>query len=639
MIEHSTSARRQLDDAVDMTTGEGAGRRAMWWHAGVWMVMASLWVVGAGSAMAQPAPSDDGMSPEAERAMQERKNAVETRARTTVRNLFQRLCPGRCELVSMEATMSQPEAVGAVSPGFGSGANQSFDVQPESLQMTVLLDSKLPGNFRQNLPRMIEYQLEGMASQINVRPETMDFPTPQNRPMPPTDEADSPSPRRPPPRRPAPRTRPEDESDEDDSDDTADEPKQKSAKAQKTEPEPEMTWGEFFRELAPWVGPTLMMAVLFLLSLPLLRRLSDLTEQTAARVPEEGASGGGAGPDIEQLRQDLTRSRSLKNRVLRRWLEEDPEGVAMLVRLVGPEILDDLKTDDGLDDELEEVSERIAQQRSEMSDDEVERVVNEARARLDSARVVHSEQGLASDWEFLEGLSVSVLRRVLQTCDTRETLHVIGHLPASLRASYLDSLERGQRQELFMAGGDKDMSRQESIELAARLRRKAEEYSHVGRGAGGQAALIIEMLESLESDEQREALRELQQGRPSVAESVLGQVCLESTCAALPPEVLADAMYRMPVDTLATFLRGAEPEVRDRFLEVAPGEKRADLETELSLEVPVGTSEYLESRQDVMSTVRESARREGVDLVEANRQVLSAGRTAGDDTQAPTGGR
>jgi hypothetical protein len=39
-----------------------------------------------------------------------------------------------------------------------------------------------------------------------------------------------------------------------------------------------------------------------------------------------------------------------------------------------------------------------------------------------------------------------------------------------------------------------------------------------------------------------------------------------------------------------------------------------------------------------MSTVRESARREGVDLIEANRQALGGGQTGGRDTQPPTQG-
>jgi len=636
VVRHQVAMKQQQPGSW---AAEGAGSSGL--HL-LWVaVIVAGGILAPTQGVAQPAPGmggdNDGMSADAQRAQERRKQAVEAQAKQTVTSLFRRLCPGRCELVDLEASMGSPETVGSVEPGFGSGAGNAFDVKPESVDMTVLLDSKLPANFRQNLPRMIEYQLNNVAPEVNVRPETMDFPTPQNRPVPPTDEADS-TPRQPPrmpPRRPRPE--PTDDTEEDESEE-ADDPKQQATKTKQAEPEPEMTWGEFLRELAPWIGPTLMMAVLFLLALPLLRRLSDVTEQTAARLPDDDSAGrGDGGPDVDMLRQDLTRSRSIKNRVLRRWLAEDPEGVAQLVRLVGPGILDDLKTDDALDDEIEEVSERIAQQRSEMSDDEIERVANEARARLDSARVVHSEQGLAADWEFLEGLSVSVLRRVLQTCDTRETLHVIGHLPASLRASYLDSLDRGQRRELFMAGSERDMSREESIELAGRLRRKAEEFAHVGREAGGQAELIVEMLESLDANEQRNALSELQQGRPNVAEAVLDRVCLEATCLQLPGNVMADAMYRTPVDTLATFLRGTEPEIRERFLEVAPGDKRQDLQTELSLDVPVGTAEYLESRQDVLSTVRESARREGIDLVDANRSAL--GQSAGSgETRPPSGG-
>jgi flagellar motor switch protein FliG len=121
---------------------------------------------------------------------------------------------------------------------------------------------------------------------------------------------------------------------------------------------------------------------------------------------------------------------------------------------------------------------------------------------------------------------------------------------------------------------------------------------------------------------------ELYDRRPDVAESVLSEICLETACTTIPKSVLANAIHRTPMDALTTFLRGTREEVVSRVLEGAPRQKRDDLHTELSLDVPVGKSEFLSARERFMDVVRESIRREGHDLVEANLEALRQSTSA-----------
>ena len=529
-------------------------------------------------------------------------------ARQTVEQLFSRLCPGRCELVELTVEMSDPAPVGDVAPGFESVAGQNFMAEPQAVNITVLLDSKLPRNFQSNLPRMIRYRLQNLAPTINVRPEVLDFPEPQLEPMPPYMPE--------PPQRswepPLPL-------------EPAVEPVMPPA------PEPvapeevvEPTWWDrlapLLEAIAPWIGPIIMVLVLFLLLLALVRRLTETTRTETAG----GAMGGRGHKDVDPdaLRAELNASRSVRNVVLRRWLQDDPDTLAELVFLLGPEILVDLKSDANLSPALQHVSEAVARQRDDLRPEDVKRLASELKARLTSAKILHDEQGLAMDWEFLQGLGAANLRRILATCTSTEKIYAVGHLPASLRSAYLETLDPDERRELVLGTSADLLSKNDAIALAARLRKAADEVSHIGKEADGQAALIVDMLRALHLEDQLEMLRELKGKRPEVSHAVLSRIVLETTTLQLPAELLADSIHRTPVETLASFLRGTRPDVRDHLLTVSPTSKRSAIMTELSLDVPVGRAEFLEAREKFMQVVSEVVRRDGHDVVRANARAL-----------------
>lgn len=570
------------------------------------LVITALLIVG----FANDAAAQNRRMSTAERLASERtQGEVAMQARQTVEQLFSRLCPGRCELVELSVEMSDPTPVGDVVPGFETVAGQNFVAEPQAVNVTVLLDSKLPRNFQSNLPRMIRYRLANLAPTINVRPEVLDFPEPQLEPMPPYMPE--------PPRRswePPPPIEPVQE--------PVAEPAPEPAPVAEEVVEP--TWWDrlapFLEAIAPWIGPILMVLVLFLLLLALVRRLTE--------VARPGTTAGGAASrgrdeiDPDQLRADLNASRSVRNAVLRRWLEEDPDGVAQLVYLLGPEILGDLKSDANLASALALVSESVARQREDLRPDDVRRLASELKARLTAAKILHDEQGLAMDWEFLQGIGAANLRRILSTCSATEKIYAVGHLPASLRSAYLETLDPDERRELVLGTSAEVLSKNDAIALAARLRKAADEVSHIGKEADGQAVLIVDMLRALHLEDQLEMLRELKSKRPEVSQAVLSRVVLETTTLQLPPELLADSIHRTPVDVLASFLRGTRPDVRDHLLSVAPATKRSAVVTELSLDVPVGRAEFLDARERFMGVVGEVVRRDGHDVVRANARAL-----------------
>ena len=141
--------------------------------------------------------------------------------------------------------------------------------------------------------------------------------------------------------------------------------------------------------------------------------------------------------------------------------------------------------------------------------------------------------------------------------------------------------------------------------------------------ASGQALIIVDMLRALGLAEQTETLKELRQRRPETAQAVLEQVCLESTILHALPEVIADAMHRSSIDIISQFMRGTRDDIRDHLLRVAPGNLRRPLQEEMSLEIPVSRSEYLDARTEFTNMVVTVLRRDGHDLASLNARALT----------------
>lgn len=542
-----------------------------------------------------------------ERASVKGKEAsVAYEARQTVEALFGRLCPGRCELVSVDVKMARPEPVGQVVPGFESAQAPNFAVDAEAVEVTVLLDSKLPTNFRRNIPRMIQYRLNELAPNIRVRPEALDFPEPQLEPMPPV----LPEP---------PRARPE----------AVERLEETPEVPEEVEPEPAAEpaaeeaglWQEIkpiLAEIAPWIGPMLMMLLLFGMVLALLRRLNAQTKTEPAgsarsRRPEE--------VDPDELRAALIESRVVRNRVLRQWLEDDLEAVAQLIPVVGADVLDDLKSDAGLKGRLATVSEYV-RDGHELTEDELRKLARQLRNRVAAARVTLDEEGMTRDWEFLEGLSVGGLRTILAPCTTAEKIHVVGLLREAMRGAFLETLDESARRELFLGTRSDGLDKKADTALASRLRKAAEDLTHSGREIDGQASLIVDMIVALSLEEQESMLREIKGERPDVAHAVLSRLALETTTLHASEEVLADIVHQLPIATLANFLRGTRADVRDRILAVTGQSQRSALTAELALDIPVGRAEFMDARTRFTSRLRDAMLRDGEDLARINARVV-----------------
>lgn len=554
-----------------------------------------------------------------ERAVIQRKQAVaEAEARQEIESLFSRLCPGRCELIDVNAVISTPKPVGEVTPGFESAGAATFDAKLKRLEARVMIDSNLPNNFRANIPAMLRYRLSSVTPNVVITPTILEFPQPQNPPMPPM--LAEPPRRRYQPQPPAAAPEPPEVKPE------LPKPEEPVVEPEEKPPEEKPTWyAQLWKELLPWIPFILMLVVFFALFAAALKRMREAFE---SKAPEPLATLDGDGPsveamDVDVLRQELRQSRGIQNEVLRQWLAQDPEAVATLVRLVGPEILDDLKQDTTLRPMIEVVSQEVARQSDPVTATESQRLERELRSRIMAAKVLQANKSMSGDWEFLQGITAANLVRVMNPLQAREKSYVLGQLPPALRASYMNQMTSQQRKDLFLGAGSGDvLSKVQAKDLAVNLRKASDDIAHIGAEASGQAAIIVDMLRALALGEQTETLSELRARRPEVAQAVLEQVCLESTILHAPREVVADAMQRTSIDTLSRFMRGTLEPLAQAMLAGAPAGIRGALHSEFDLEIPVSRAEFLESRTEFTTMVATVLRRDGHDLASLNLRAL-----------------
>ncbi|RAL24708.1 hypothetical protein DL240_00420 [Lujinxingia litoralis] len=552
---------------------------------------------------------------------------AESLARAELESMLARLCPGRCELVELRAVVDAPRAVGRVTPGFGNSvAGSSYETRVSRIEATVLLDSKLPQNFRANIARMAQFRLQDIAPTIEIRPEFLDFPEPQLPPMPPMmREEPRPLPRpQPMPELPVAEEMPEEA------------PVAEPAAAPETPASPERP---LWQELLPWIALLATLLILSFLIITILRRLEALTERRDSPASEPSTAEGSATearqrpmPDVDELRAELKHSRPLLNRMLRVWIGEAPADVALLVRLVGSSILDDVRRDSSLRGPMEAIAREVALRDQPLDADEAHAIAEKARARL-TAQQVLDDGSTDAEWEFLEGLGLAHIATLLQSCTRRERAFVLTRLSAVVRSRYLESLETDERRELLLEASEADaLSRSQARELAARQRAVAEEFIDAGREAQGQASMVLEMIDALALREQEDILRDLLSRKPAVADAALGQLLLESTALHVPDEPLANALHRLPVETLATFMRGTRRDIADHLLARSPASTRQALATELSLDIPSTRVEFLEARRVFAQTLRTTLERDGFEVAAYNTNALRRGAHA---RQAP----
>jgi flagellar motor switch protein FliG len=526
--------------------------------------------------------------------------------------LLDQMAPGQADLVYIDVRVNRPTALATgTNPGFedlGPGA----DYVAERAEITLQLDAKLPANFRKDLKTLIQGRLEALAVPIQIKERVFTFPTPRpqapppREPMPYYQQAPAP----PPP--PAPK-----------------EPEAAAEKAHAPPPAPAglPTWVV----VALVVGGLLLLACLVALVLLLVGRRRARKEAgagagkpDAAKAPAgRTAALAGLSPDrLPEVRRALTEDRVLARRVLSELLlQNEFDKVARTVELVGPTVVDDLRTDPNHALPLREAAARLDSSRPATAEESKE-LGEELYRRVLKHRMMGAGDPVEQEFAFLVGLPAVRFAAILRGERPAAQAAALRYAPNHLRAAYLADCPIDERAALVAALADGKSSNKDYLfDVAATLRARAVDHAHIGSGEASDVELLVEMIEEAASDERARLLDAMGRSDPEKRARVQALLLTDQAVAEVAPAVLGAASLSVTQETLARFLRGASAEVASRVLAALPVGVAAALREELSLEVPIPPDAVVEARRAVHRALRRALRDRGLTLPAATAEA------------------
>jgi hypothetical protein len=554
--------------------------------------------------------------------MKAKQNTVESQSRQRIDSILSRLCPGTCELLDLKVLVSAPKAVGEVLPGFDQAS--ASEVVVEGIEGKIMLDKALPSSFKTNLPQMLQYRLNDLSNKVLITTVQLAFPKPQNAPQPP----------------------PLEDAQEMEDHQVNDEPIVEPAPTE-TPKQPEPTPTIEPRIQQPTIDPTavlwekvffwapLLIVMLFATFLTLyvvkaIRRLENqeslqkLQKEQELAFDQQNIDQKIEMPNLEEMKQLLRKSRTIQNKLLRKWLDDSLSDVAQLIKLLGAELLDDLKQDPSMKRTLETLGEELAQSRNMPSAQQAWVLYQSLQARLLALQVTYDEKQSLNVWEFLQGLNLKVIKRLYDSLAISEKEHLISQLSIEVRPQFLNLLNQAERNQLMLqAGAEGILSKTNSIDLANRLKRQAEEMNPVGEDLSIQVNLISEMIDSLSFQAQLDSVMPLQIQKPQIAQAVLSKICLEGVIYEAPETALADAVIKTQFNDLIDLLRGTQPYFKEAILAVIPKNELSKYTEELSyLHTEISQAQYLKVRASFLHVLSQTIKRDGLDLLELNQKVI-----------------
>ncbi len=537
---------------------------------------------------------------------------LETRVREDVERrispLLEQMAPGQADLGYVDVRVNRPTALATgANPGFedlGPGA----DYVAERIEINLQLDSKLPADFRNNLKALIKGKLESLAVPIDIKDHVFAYPTPRPQP----------AQREPPPYYP--------------------QPPQPQASPQQPAAAPPPVPPPAPRAPEPTGWPTwavgLLVAIAALLVACLALMAFIVADRRRARADAERAAAGGkeapartgqllpATDRLPEVRRALVEDRLLARRVLGELLAQNElDKVARTVELVGPTVVDDLRSDPAHAAALREAAARLDAS-APATAEEVRTLAEELYRRVLKHRMMGSGDAVEQEFAFLVGIPVVRFAAILQGEHPAARAVALRYAPAHLRTAYLDERDLAERAALVAALADsKNVKKDYLMDVAATLRARAIEHAHVGGGEASEMELLVEMIEDAPASDRAKLLEAIGPTDPEKRRRIEALLVTDDALARVADSVLGAAALSVPQDVLITFLRATAPAVAERFLAALPAAIGAGIREELSLEIPVAPEAVVDARRSVHRALRRALRERGIPMPGAGAEA------------------
>jgi flagellar motor switch protein FliG len=533
---------------------------------------------------------------------------LETRVREEIERrvtpLLTEMAPGQADLKYVDVRVTRPTALpSGAAPGFEE-LSPATEFVAEKAEVALVLDAKLPAQFRKDLKNLIKSRLDGLAVPIEIQETVLAFPTP--RPLPPAPREPAPYAYPPPAAAPAP----------------APAPAQPTAATPATAPvpaaQPPATTRAMYVLLALVAFLTLLVTALgVVLAVVLMRPGTPVaaTDQRAAKpAPGTRADAPPAADHLPEVRRALREDRLLARRVMSELLRENQlDKVARTVELVGPGVVEDLRGDPAYVMPLRQAAALLVESRAGGDGHQQRELVAELHRRVLKHRMIGAEDPVEQEFAFLLGLSPARLAAVLAPEPASVQAAALRYAPAHLRAAYLAERSPAERSALAAAlASSRPPVKDHLLDVASTLRARAAEHAHVDSGETGEVDLAVELVEERPPAEQAEMLEAMRRADPAKARAVQAALITDHSFELVSEEVLAAASLAVATDLLVRFLRVAPDAVVARTLGALPPTVAASVQEELSLDVTVAPQQTVEARRALYASLRKQLRDRGL---------------------------
>jgi flagellar motor switch protein FliG len=531
---------------------------------------------------------------------------METRQRVEaeVRSYLQSLCPSQCELSEVSVKVAPRKPAAGTTPGFEDTAPDVKDYVVQSVDLSVTIDKRLPGEFRTNLKTIIERRLKGEGLFATVHENLMKMPLPQDLPEKPPQPISI-------MQQPAPQ------------------PEPKPERAMMTDPPAPVANGwQHFWDMLPLLLGLILCAVVVGYTL---RQYAKLLERRAGQeelAKKAVAQATGVGKlehkqidkDLGVLSDKILGSPSLRREVFRTWLREGPiDELAAAIAVLGAGALGEVRSDPECEDGLAALDAHLAQVETDLSPESKQRVLAQLRRRVLRAEVRREGGTLGDSIARLATADEGAFVQALLAEEEVVQAALLRHVPERLqRAAFAARSPHDQAHLVRALVAPEACSRERLLDAAERIAVQV-----VGQSAGAttrQARQAAQLLETADAPERRRILAALRSGDPVIYGVVLSQLVTEETLAVVPGEVLGAALLRLDIGQAALALAELAVPVRKRVLQAVPVQQAHAIEEEA--EALAASPQRREAAlRAVLGEVRRAASERGVDLYEVNERA------------------
>jgi flagellar motor switch protein FliG len=332
-----------------------------------------------------------------------------------------------------------------------------------------------------------------------------------------------------------------------------------------------------------------------------------------------------AGDLKDEILEIVTRNPKVAREGFGRMLTEDGvEETSKYIHVLGNSVVFDLLKDPVHRRNLRDLSEYYHKSSFDLTPDEEVRLLTKLKTKILASELRVMTRNDLEAFEFLSQMDSPQIFSLISDEKSRIQAVVLGQLPSTKRRQVFELFKGDSRvglmNELCEQGS---ITKDYLVNVAKTLSRKVSNRGGFDPETARSGDILQELLERVGIDEQRNLIRNLENGNPDGARNIKMRLITTYTLAYIKSGALLEIVLDMEHSDLVTFLAGAPEEIAKIVIEQAPSELADALLEELANISNIDESQYRLVELKVLSKLRGMVNAGRINLYEINEFMFS----------------